>query len=97
LTRPASGPGTLPSPAIGAQVRATTADGRVLVDRVDGGSGHSGKRSYQVLLGLGSSTAPVAVTVSWRDRDGAAHQQQLQLAPGNHSIELGTTAREVTA
>jgi hypothetical protein len=97
LTRPAEGPGTLPSPAVGAQVRAVTAGGRVLIGRVDGGSGHSGKRSYQVLLGLGAETAPVAVSLSWRDGAGAAHRQDLRLAPGTHSIELGTAAKEVNS
>ncbi|GAA2704379.1 CRTAC1 family protein [Micromonospora olivasterospora] len=96
LTRPAAGPGALPAAAIGAQVRATTPDGRVLIGHVDGGNGHSGKRSPEVVLGLGAHTGPVDVTVSWRDRDGSTHQQQLRLQPGWHSVELGAQAREVT-
>jgi hypothetical protein len=83
------------SPAIGAQVRVSTADGRTYLGWVDGGSGHSGKRSFDVMIGLGAESGPVRVHLSWRDRTGAVHQQDLSLAAGRHSIELGSQAQEV--
>jgi hypothetical protein len=84
------------SPAVGTQVTVTTADGRTLLGRVDGGSGHSGKRSFEVLLGLGDATAAVPARLAWRDRDGTTHEQVLHLAPGWHTVELGSQAREVS-
>jgi hypothetical protein len=82
------------SPAVGAEVTVTTPDGRVLLGHVDGGSGHSGKRSFDVVVGLGQVTAPVTADVAWRDRTGAAHSQRLTLTPGWHDLSLGTQARE---
>ncbi|HEX4815949.1 MAG TPA: ASPIC/UnbV domain-containing protein, partial [Nonomuraea sp.] len=80
---------------IGAEATVTTADGRVFVGRVDGGSGHSGKRAHSVHLGLGSGvTGPVRVRLTWRDLTGAARQQDLRLTPGWHSLQLGTYAKE---
>jgi hypothetical protein len=90
-------PGALPapgSPAVGAQVRVTTPDGRVRLGRVDGGSGHSGKRSSEVHIGLGAVSGPVPVHLTWRDRSGTVHQQDLTLSPGRHALSLGTTATE---
>ncbi|WFE29908.1 CRTAC1 family protein [Solwaraspora sp. WMMD791] len=80
------------SPATGAQVVATTADGRVFLSRVDGGSGHSGHRSHEVHIGLGEVTGPVQVQISWRDRTGQAHEQTLEMTPGWHSVQLGSEA-----
>ena len=85
------------SPAIGAQVRATTADGRVFIGRVDGGSGHSGRRSHEVVLGLGDVNGPLDVTLRWRDRTGQVQEQSTRLAPGWHTFQLGTEAKEATA
>jgi hypothetical protein len=91
-------PGALPapgSPVIDAQVSVTTADGRKFVDRVDGGSGHSGKRSNEVHLGLGPDvTGPVQVHLTWRDRSGQVRTQDLQLTTGWHSLQLDTQAKE---
>jgi len=83
------------SPVVGTQVTVTTADGRRLIARVDGGSGHSGKRSHEVHIGLGDgTTGPVRVSLRWRDRTGEMHQDELSLLPGWHSLRLGDTARE---
>ncbi|MBI1757934.1 MAG: CRTAC1 family protein [Actinobacteria bacterium] len=87
---PASG-----SPVIGAEVTVTTADGHRYVDRVDGGSGHSGKRSHYVHIGLGQNVnGPVRVHLQWRDRSGHVQQQDLQLSTGWHALQLGTQAKE---
>jgi len=88
-TAPAPG-----SPVIGAEIVVTTADGTKYVDRVDGGSGHSGKRSSEVHIGLGSAVGPVQAHLKWRDRQGAVHQQELKLSQGRHSLVLGDQAKE---
>src|SRR5262249_22629446 len=67
--------------AYGAVVKFTTADGKVFLNRVDGGSGHSGKRSFDVYYGLGSSNAPVKAEICWRDLSGQLHKQTLTVAP----------------
>lgn len=83
------------SPVVGTQITVTTPDGRRLIARVDGGSGHSGKRSHEVHIGLGDGTAgPVRVSLRWRDRTGEMHQDEVSLLPGWHSLRLGDTARE---
>ncbi|MBC6467408.1 CRTAC1 family protein [Actinomadura alba] len=88
--------GVLPapgSPATGAQVTVTTSDGRTQLARVDGGSGHSGKRSHEVHLGLGADVRPVKVHLRWRDHTGQVREQDLRLAPGWHALRLGSQAR----
>jgi enediyne biosynthesis protein E4 len=90
--------GALPapgSPVVGAQVTVTTPDGRKHVAHVDGGGGHSGKRSTDIHIGLGDGiTGPLAVHLQWRDRDGQMHEQDLQLSPEWHMLQLGTTVKE---
>jgi hypothetical protein len=90
--------GTLPapgSPVVGAQVTVTTPDGKQHISYVDGGGGHSGKRSTDVHIGLGNNvTGPLPVHLQWRDRSGQLHEQDLQLTTGWHSLQLGTTAKE---
>ncbi|HEV8562760.1 MAG TPA: CRTAC1 family protein [Actinophytocola sp.] len=84
------------SPATGTEVTVTTPDGRKFVNRVDGGSGHSGKRSHEVHVGLGNVSGPVSVHLAWRDSKGQTHQQDLQLSAGRHCVELGGQAKEMT-
>ncbi|WP_203826081.1 CRTAC1 family protein [Actinoplanes palleronii] len=100
LFRPSTLPGTATvpgSPAYGAQVRITTADGRIQLSQVDGGGGHSGKRSFDVYFGLGAAgDRPVAAQISWRATDGSQHTQQLDLAKGWHDLVLTDRATEVT-
>jgi hypothetical protein len=100
LTRPPaaeSGSTSDGSPVVGARVTVTTPDGRTLIGRVDGGSGHSGKRSFEVLVGLGEVTGPVRARVTWRDRAGVAHEQDIRLAAGWHSLQLGSQLEEITS
>lgn len=89
LRRPAL-QGSRTTPAVGAHVRVTRADGRHLVAFVDGGNGHSGSRSPEVHVGLGdvAPTATVPVEVSWRDRDGQVHRSTFRLTPGRHTLTL---------
>ncbi|WP_433136323.1 CRTAC1 family protein [Actinomadura nitritigenes] len=91
-------PGALPahgSPATDAQVTVTGGDGRIHLARVDGGSGHSGKRDQEVHVGLGRDViGPVKVRLRWRDRSGRVRQEDLRLAPGRHTLLLGSHAQE---
>jgi hypothetical protein len=73
--------------------RVNLPDGRKLVSCVDGGNGHSGRRSPDLHFGLGvweqGKQAPVEI--SWRDREGKIRQTSRQLAPGWHTIQLRGT------
>ncbi|MFI9008084.1 CRTAC1 family protein [Actinosynnema sp. NPDC053489] len=82
------------SPVIGAQVTITSASGKKQIGRVDGGSGHSGKRSHEVHFGLGSEDGPVQAHIKWRDRGGEIHEQDMTLNPGWHDVQLGDQAKE---
>lgn len=87
-------PGTI---AYGAMVKFTRADGTVHLAKLDGASGHSGKRSFEIFYGLGDSAEPVKAELCWRDRDGKVQMQTLTLEPGWHDLLLDGTAQEVSA
>ncbi|MEO5929606.1 MAG: CRTAC1 family protein [Candidatus Kapaibacterium sp.] len=78
--------------AIGAQALIHMPDGRKLVAQVDGGNGHSGKRSPDLHFGLGNLPAgtPVVADITWRDGNGQLHKQSLNLLPGWHTVMLGS-------
>jgi hypothetical protein len=78
------------SPAIGVTAVVTLPDGRRLVDQVDGGWGHSGKRSPELHFGLGEVAAgiPMSVALSWRDLNGVLHTHTVLLTPGRHDLTL---------
>lgn len=83
------------APVVGAEVCVELPDGTKRITRLDGGGGHSGKRSTDVHLGLGKDVrGPVPAMVTWRDRAGQIHEQKLKLTPGWHSLELGTEVKE---
>jgi enediyne biosynthesis protein E4 len=77
-------------PAVGATAAVTLPDGRRLIGEVDGGWGHSGKRSPELHFGLGDvpSGIPLIVTISWRDLRGVPHAHTIQLPPGRHDLTL---------
>lgn len=77
-------------PAIGAAARVSLPDGRVLVAQVDGGNGHSGKRSNDLHFGLGGAGpgASIHVELRWRDAKGQVRQEALKLSPGWHTVVL---------
>lgn len=84
------------TPAYGAQVKIRTSDGRVHLAQLDGGGGHSGKRSFDVFFGLNDTgDQPVAAEFSWRDLDGGVHRQTLTLTPGWHDLMLTSEVQEV--
>jgi hypothetical protein len=78
-------------PAIGAAATVHLPPSRVLVAQVDGGSGHSGKRSPDLHFGLGQIPVDqkLKVDLRWRDPNGKLHQQTLELPPGWHTVVLG--------
>jgi hypothetical protein len=80
------------SPAIGAVARVNLPDGRKLVAQVDGGTGHSGRRSPEIHFGLAAweKSKPVPVEIKWRNREGKVQQSSLQLVPGWHTVKLGS-------
>ena len=83
-------PTTPSSPAIGAMAKVTLPDGRQLIAQVDGGNGHSGKRSHDLHFGLGevSVKKPLKVELRWRDEQGQIHHDEIWLTPGWHTIEF---------
>src|ERR1017187_1418991 len=78
-------------PAICAPALVPLSDGRKFVAQVDGGSGHSGRRSPDIHIGLGKLDPAMIldVQVKWRDTAGQFQQTTLKLAPGWHTVMLG--------
>ena len=58
---------------------------------VDGGNGHSGKRSTELHFGLGahSPDIPLDVELFWRDGQGRVERRSLSVTPGWHTVSLG--------
>jgi len=83
--------GAAGTPAVGASAVVYLPDGRRLVGQVDGGNGHSGKRSADLHFGLGSLSpeTQLQVDLAWRDRGGQQHRKTLSLRPGWHTVLLG--------
>ena len=84
----------MPRPT-GQPSRSPRPGGHTQISQLDGGGGHSGKRSFEVSFGLGTYHGPVSVHLRWRDTSGQLQQQTLQLTPGTHSLILTNTAKEV--
>ncbi len=85
------GPDTQGRPAIGAEASVVLHDGRRLVAQVDGGNGHSGKRSPDIHFGLGRLAPETRLNISlrWREPGGRVRSEELSLRPGWHTIQLG--------
>lgn len=79
-------------PAIGAQVVLHLAEGKTMIAQVDGGNGHSGKRSPDLHFGLGSHPAnvPVRAEITWRDSGGQVRRTSMEIMPGWHTVMLGS-------
>ncbi|MBK8269992.1 MAG: ASPIC/UnbV domain-containing protein [Planctomycetes bacterium] len=75
--------------AIGATAIVTLPTGKKIVSYVDGGNGHSGKRSHSVHIGLGDipHTAKLNVEIRWRSGD-HVESQSFDLTPGRHTLIL---------
>jgi hypothetical protein len=79
-------------PAVGARVSVYLPDGRKLVEQVDGGNGHSGKSSPDLHFGLGKAgNRGLRVVFDWRDRQGTVRHEEASLAPGWHTVFLGSS------
>ncbi len=85
-------PELLARAAIGAQACVRLPDGRRLVAQVDGGNGHSGKRSHDLHFGLGRIAEGTALPVElvWRDPIGRPHRKSIAMTPGWHTLVLGS-------
>jgi hypothetical protein len=92
-TRVCSGPtGLAARAAIGAEARVLLPGRTLLVQQVDGGNGHSGKRSADLQFGLGhlSGNERVSVELRWRDARGVLQRETIQLSPGGwYTVLLG--------
>jgi hypothetical protein len=77
-------------PAIGTEATAYLPNGRIVTSQVDGGNGHSGRRSPDLHFGLGqiNSHSTVRVELLWRGRGGVPEKATLHLSPGWHTIVL---------
>jgi hypothetical protein len=77
------------TPVIGASASVELPDGRHLVGQLDGGSGHSGKRSPEVHFGLGgvAPDRPLPVTIRWR-HGGGIETARYHLKPGWQTVKL---------
>jgi hypothetical protein len=71
---------------------------RKLVAQVDGGNGHSGKRSPHLHFGLGKMPKDtlLSVDLGWRDTSGKVHRETLLLTPGWHTILLASQRRGIS-
>jgi hypothetical protein len=78
-------------PAIGAQARILLPGRAPLTAQVDGGNGHSGKRSHDVQFGLGNAAdGAVTVELRWRDGGGQLRRELVRLSPGSwYTVLLG--------
>lgn len=79
-------------PALGATVTVELPNGRKLSAQVDGGSGHSGKRSPDLHIGLGEipPDTMLRVSLAWRNSSGQVIRKQISIKPGWHTVELGS-------
>jgi hypothetical protein len=79
-------------PAIGATAKVYLPDGRTLVGQVDGGTGHSGKRSPELHFGLSrlDKADKLRVDLRWRGADGQVREETVSLNPDRwHTVLLG--------
>jgi hypothetical protein len=79
-------------PAFGASASVEIPGGRKEWAQVDGGSGHSGKRSPDLHFGLGEITpdTPLKVELAWRNSEGKIEKKTMWLKPGWHTVLLGS-------
>ena len=86
------GPDLYGRPAFGATAVVELPDGRKFSAQVDGGSGHSGKRSPDLHFGLGQVNPDTALKVdlAWRNGSGKVEHRTVWLKPGWNSVELGS-------
>ena len=70
--------------------------GLVFVAEVLSGVGHSGHSSQEIHFGLGEyPNATIDVELRWRSRNGSLVSRTISIAPGRHTILLGTSSKQV--
>lgn len=79
----------LTRPAIGATARINFKD-TILFDYVDGGNGHSGADSKEIIFGLGNHPVnqPIKVDFEWVGQDGKIQSKSMELKPGWNKVIL---------
>ncbi|MEX0614030.1 MAG: CRTAC1 family protein, partial [Pirellulales bacterium] len=89
---------TIGRPAIGARATVALPDGTIMVDQVDGGSGHAGRSSPQIHFGLGTlpQDQQVEVQLTWRDAHGRVQNQLIRVSPGWHTVVLGSPSMQLS-
>ena len=85
-------PGERVWPAVGTTVQVVRRDGHILLGQVDGGGGHSGKRSEDVMFGLGPEGGESDVTLRLRVPGGGVRTERLKLRPGWHTLVVSADA-----
>lgn len=82
----------LSRPAVGASAELLFPDGHSLIAQVDGGNGHSGRRSPDLHFGLGKGHPDqiYQIRLRWRDHEGKVHTDKIKLKAGWHTVELAT-------
>jgi hypothetical protein len=85
------GPDLSGRPAIGAQAILHLPGNQLVVGQVDGGSGHSGKRSHEIHFGLGNiaGDTKIPIDLRWRALNGRVCTTRLTVTPGWHTVQLG--------
>ncbi len=74
-------------PSTGTLVKVLKDDGKVLLDVVDGGNGHSGKNSSDLFFGLDKSQK-VDIEIIWKKSDGSTNKKRMAVNAGWHQIYL---------
>lgn len=81
-------------PAIGAQA-SLFLNNKLLFSQIDGGNGHSGKRSNQMHFGLGNlGSDKVEIELYWRGSEGSTHKRKIELDKGHNTLILGGKQNE---
>ncbi|MEC0685130.1 ASPIC/UnbV domain-containing protein, partial [Bacillus haynesii] len=65
-------------------------NGEKLIDFIDGGNGHSGKRSYEIHFGTGDETEAKTINLRWRSLNGDILTDSITVEPGNYVVQLKT-------
>lgn len=76
------------SPVIGAVARLPLKNGTNMIAQVDGGSGHSGKRSQDIFLATGGEPGPYIIKLSWRNKSGQDTNKYIEVNSGWHQVVL---------
>src|SRR5690606_5505989 len=75
--------------AVGASVEVYLPNNEILLAEVDGGSGHSGKRSHEIHFGIGETKiTKFPALIKWRDLNGEIQERNIEVTPGWQTIWL---------